>query len=77
LLGKRTQGRLFRTFEDFEFRATFTDRKNTPTVTHCRNGKKILLTQNANNGLFVVFVSDHVNETFHNHIGFALTINKD
>jgi hypothetical protein len=26
----RTQG-LFRTFEDFEFRAAFTDRKNTPT----------------------------------------------
>jgi hypothetical protein len=31
LLGKRTQDHLFRTFEDFEFRATFTDRKNTPT----------------------------------------------
>jgi hypothetical protein len=24
---------LFRTFEDFEFRARFTDRKNTPTFT--------------------------------------------
>jgi hypothetical protein len=30
LTGKRTWG-LFRTFEDFEFRAAFTDRKNTPT----------------------------------------------
>jgi hypothetical protein len=30
LLGKRTRG-LFRTFEDFEFRAAFTDRKNTRT----------------------------------------------
>jgi hypothetical protein len=28
--GLRSQG-LFRTFEDFEFRARFTDRKNTPT----------------------------------------------
>jgi hypothetical protein len=33
LLGNMTQGRtgLFQTFEDFEFHATFTDRKNTPT----------------------------------------------
>jgi hypothetical protein len=30
LLGKRTRG-LFRTFDDFEFCAAFTDRKNTPT----------------------------------------------
>jgi hypothetical protein len=30
LLGNRTQG-LFRTFEDFEFRAALADRKNTPS----------------------------------------------
>jgi hypothetical protein len=29
--GKGLSARLFRTFEDFEFRAAFTDRKNTPT----------------------------------------------
>jgi hypothetical protein len=31
LLEEKDSGSRFRTFEDFEFRAEFTDRKNTPT----------------------------------------------
>jgi hypothetical protein len=38
LLGKRTHG-LFETFEDFEFRAAFPDRKQKPDLC-CRDGKR-------------------------------------
>jgi hypothetical protein len=37
------QGRLFRTFEDFEFRAAFTDRKNTPPFAAVMVKKKIAI----------------------------------
>jgi hypothetical protein len=41
LLEERSQGRLFQTFEDFEFRAAFPDFKNTDL--RCGDGKQLKL----------------------------------